>query len=190
MKAHKGLECALKTKEAIARRILHAVVKADNKLVSRLDGASIFDIAYRCCLVWSVDRQRRKAYKRWVQQRRRIVRAACALQKDLQSPEDIEWAKRLERRNTPAPLSRRPDDVKWNSRLVRLVGRLAQVFEQAFQVRAGYTTDPDTNETDSPFIRFVEQVFREFRVTRDGNQPYQRRSIANALNEFRKQTET
>jgi hypothetical protein len=216
------------TEEAIAQRILDAMAKADGRLVGTLD-ESMIHTAFTCCLLWGALRYRRKTDKWRERRRQRIVRAARALQKDLWTPEDIEWAKRVEQHYTPRRLTRdewekfvaakatpedlrSPEDTEWvkrvgwgiveppftpaerqrleGSALVQLVGDLAKTFEYAFRVRAGYTTDPGTNETDGPFIRFVEQVFHEFEVTRDGNQPYQRRSIADALKEFRRRTET
>ena len=73
-----------------------------------------------------------------------------------------------------------------SSVLERLVGKLARQFKETFARSPGYTTDPDSGETDGPFIRFAEQAMREFGFTRDGNQPYQRRTIAAALSAHKK----
>jgi hypothetical protein len=218
MKRHAELERILDAEEAITQRILDAVAKADSKLVGNLDD-SLVSIACTCYLLWPAMRDWREVKKWWERRRRRIVKAARALQKDLLEPEDIEWAKRVEQLHTPRKLTRdeweklktlpSPENIEWakrmgwgiveppltpaererdeSSALIQLVGNLAKTFECAFQMRAGYTTNPDTGETDGPFIRFVEQAFREFGVTKNSNQPYQRRSIADALTQFRKQ---
>jgi hypothetical protein len=46
------------------------------------------------------------------------------------------------------------------------------------------TTDGDT---DSPFVRFADHVFREFRITHSGGAHYQRSFFASALTHARKQ---
>jgi hypothetical protein len=170
------------------RRILDAAIKAGGVPVRNITVATLLLFIFVFWLPEVVDLDDRKKQKAVAQQRRRVIKAIRVLQAALQSPADIEWAKRIERDVTPVPAD---DDATTiilspgGSVLVRLVGRLAEVFDAVFQEPAGYTTNPD-NETDSPFIRFVEQAFREFRVTRDGNQPYQRRTIADALYNYRK----
>jgi hypothetical protein len=82
-------------------------------------------------------------------------RAAKAIQEDLRSPEDSEWVNRVELGMIVGPFPPAERRLFESSALVQIVGALAKLFEQAFQARAGYTTDPDTGETDGPFIRFV-----------------------------------
>jgi hypothetical protein len=185
--------------EAALQRILGAIAKEDKMLVGNLSCRDTPQTArdllwqqlnYACTGWLPIVLDNRRWYKERTRQIQRIVEAARILQANLGSPADIEWAKRIEQRYTPVPAD--PDEFAeftgTGSVLMRLVGRLAVTFEWHFHTSAGYTTNPDSGETDGPFIRFVEQVFREFGITRDGNQPYQRRSIADALTKSRNQT--
>jgi hypothetical protein len=133
---------------------------------------------------------------------KRIIDAAQVIQRELSAPElSVHWgpkavdqAKDLEHKAESA--------IKWRhfyweglnknpvlaahltKSIVPLVGTLVQPFELAFPTSPKYTTSD--SDCDGPFIRFVEQTFHEFEITKDGTQPYMRRSIADAMNEFKK----
>jgi hypothetical protein len=181
--------------EAALQRILDATTKAGGNLADSFDapGRLRFDLRYiffhELPTVMDVNDRARLRNRRRREQR--IIKAARILQANLQSPEDIEWARRVERDNTPAPAAKEEVELmEWarhSGTLTWLVGCLAYAFEHAFQARAGYTADSDTGDVvDGPFIRFVEQTLYEFGVTVDGNRPYSRAAIAKSLTEFRR----
>jgi hypothetical protein len=132
---------------------------------------------------------------------RRIIGAAQVIQRELSAPglsqnwgpKAIDQAKDLEREAGSSirwrqayweHLNKSPLATLLTSSIVPVVGTLVNSFELAFPTSPKYTTND--GDTDGPFIRFVEQTFCEFGITKDGTQPYMRRSIADALNEFKK----
>jgi hypothetical protein len=170
---------------------------------------SIRDVVWRgivfTCIDWLDTAQRLTSRVRADYERRlkRIIGAAQVIQRELSAQElsDLAWgpktidqAKDLEREAADSILWRHSYWERLNESpvfaplltgsIVPLVGTLVQPFERAFPTSPKYTTDD--SGTDGPFIRFVEQTFCEFGITKDGNQPYMRRSIADALNEFKK----
>jgi hypothetical protein len=65
-----------------------------------------------------------------------------------------------------------------------LVGNLAKLFRKQFDLEATFHRRASDKVPDSPFIRFVEQVLKEFRITHQ-RRPYSRESIAKALTDAR-----
>jgi hypothetical protein len=82
-----------------------------------------------------------------------------------------------------------PPGSTWGARRSRspfddLVGELAKLFRKQFNLKATFHRRASDNKPDSPFIRFVEQVLSEFRITHL-RRPYSRESIAKALTDAR-----
>jgi hypothetical protein len=76
--------------------------------------------------------------------------------------------------------------------IVSLVRRLKVVFKDHFGAKPGYTKKDNEDDPhgpailDSPFIRFTEQVFAEFKVTKSNGKPYSRAAIADAIRKANK----
>ena len=82
-----------------------------------------------------------------------------------------------------------PPGSTWGARrsrspFERLVGDLAELFGKQFGLKATFHRRASDNVPDSPFIRFVEQVLKEFRITHQ-RRSYSRESIAKALTDAR-----
>jgi hypothetical protein len=82
-----------------------------------------------------------------------------------------------------------PPGSTWGARrsrspFERLVGDLAELFGKQFGLKATFHRRLSDKVPDSPFIRFVEQVLKEFRITHQ-RRPYSRESIAKALTDAR-----
>ena len=82
-----------------------------------------------------------------------------------------------------------PPGSTWGARRSRspfedLVGELAKLFRKQFGHEATFHRRASDNAPDSPFIRFVEQVLAEFRIT-NRRRAYSRESIAKALTDAR-----
>jgi hypothetical protein len=82
-----------------------------------------------------------------------------------------------------------PSGSTWGSRpshspFEDLVGQLSDVFRKEFGLEPTFHRRASDNVPDSPFIRFVEQVLKEFRITHQ-RRPYSRESIAKALTDAR-----
>jgi len=82
-----------------------------------------------------------------------------------------------------------PPGSTWGARrsrspFERLVGDLAELFGKQFDLKATFHRRASDNVPDSPVIRFVEQVLKEFRITHQ-RRPYSRESIAKALSDAR-----
>jgi hypothetical protein len=69
------------------------------------------------------------------------------------------------------------------SQVDHLVGRLEEVFAKHFHREPGYTTSE--NGTDGPFLRFVDEVLREYGFNNRGK-PYALSTFAAALRNARK----
>lgn len=65
-----------------------------------------------------------------------------------------------------------------------LVGELAKLFKKQFGLQATFHRRASDNVPDSPFIRFVEQVLKEFKITHQ-RRTYSRETIAKALSDVR-----
>jgi hypothetical protein len=73
------------------------------------------------------------------------------------------------------------EDLTARSRFECLVGELiSPVFNRYFPGNTEYTTNALEEMTDSPKVRFIEAVLREFGFIHRG-QPYARKSIASAI---------
>jgi hypothetical protein len=82
-----------------------------------------------------------------------------------------------------------PPGSTWGARrsrspFERLVGDLAELFGKQFGLKATFHRRASDNVPDSPFIRFVEQVLKEFRITHQ-RRPYSQESFAKALTDAR-----
>jgi hypothetical protein len=184
------------------QRILDATTAAGGKLIPdfterrRLWGSIALIFMYWLPGAKAADD--RAAARATARRHKRIISAALAIKRELRDyhyPRGAELAKEIYHllsAVTSAPEISPVEEVDIlelfgpGSVLERLVGMLYRQFERTFRGSPRYATDPVSGETDGPFIRFVEQAMREFGVTRDGNQPYQRRSIAAALNDHKK----
>jgi hypothetical protein len=182
---------------ASLNRILDATRAGGGEFVADFDN---HDEVWRdlviICSLWLPHARASHAEKAADKRRRRIVKALQLVLREFPlfwpapPPVSMKSIKELEKMLAPKPSPSGKVKKKFVAQpisiLSGLVGRLIQPFQMAFKTLPGYTTDPLTGETDSPFIRFVEQTLLEFQITKDGDQPYQRRSIADALNAFRK----
>jgi hypothetical protein len=177
-------------REGALQRILDAAIRAGGVIVDDIDGEWIWDrISYTCdyWLAHAIMFGDRRWHAESAKRKKRVIKALhVILEEDPWTKfadaarEYLEYFKsskpeedEVEEFASPGPL------------LARLVGRLAVIYAIGFKTPPSYTTSPD-GETDGPFIRFAEQALSEFGITRDGNQPYQRRSIADALVTFKK----
>src|SRR5262249_11387338 len=78
-----------------------------------------------------------------------------------------------------------PPGSTWGARRSRspfedLVGDLAKLFKKQFGLEATFHRRASDNAPDSPFIRFVEQALKEFKITHQ-RRTYSRETIAKAL---------
>src|SRR5262249_3137560 len=82
-----------------------------------------------------------------------------------------------------------PPGSTWGARPSRspfeeLVGNLSNLFRKQFGLQPTFHRRGSDHVPDSPFIRFVERVLMEFRIT-NRRRPYSRESIAKALSDVR-----
>ena len=84
----------------------------------------------------------------------------------------------------PSPPGSTWDARRSRSAFEKLVGDLAELFGKQFGLKATFHRRESDNVPDSPFIRFVEQVLKEFRITHQ-RRHYSRESIAKALTDAR-----
>jgi len=185
-----------KDQEAL-KRILDATTSAGGKLINNR-GWEMWPALWHTCAYKLANTTSHTERKAQLQCQRRIFRAALKLQRELalfksEGPDKIlSWEIRALREPLENLLKAfNPELTTFALRgsrnlLTHLVGELAGIYAYHFGKKPGYTTDPSNGETDGPFIRFVEQTLHEFGITRDGNQPYMRSSIADALTNFKK----
>jgi hypothetical protein len=82
-----------------------------------------------------------------------------------------------------------PPSSTWGARRSRspfedLVGDLAKLFKKQFGLEATFHRRASDHAPDSPFIRLVEQVLKEFKITHQ-RRTYSRETIAKALSDER-----
>jgi hypothetical protein len=82
-----------------------------------------------------------------------------------------------------------PPGSTWGARRSRspfeeLVGDIAKLFKKQFGLEATFHRRASDHAPDSPFIRFVEQVLEEFKITHQ-RRTYSRETIAKALSDER-----
>jgi hypothetical protein len=191
------------TAEVALTRILNATIAGGGALGADFSLNQVWEEILQC-VHWAATAEAvsSRVHDDRVRRLKRIISAAQVIQQEMAALDDwgpknidkiwdlerfaeerLEWAEYYRNMIIKGPVGARV--LSFNT-LSAVVGQLAVPFERAFPASPKYTTVD--SETDGPFIRFVEQTFCEFGITKDGNQPYMRRSIAAALNEFKKYT--